>query len=101
MKSNFLDHRHVLVPLAAAITAKHCENVVVISSNNGLLYLMGTGSQRYVWSRHLFYIALEAGIYCENKGSIEKTRDLCRGVASLHFMGGHGQYPLTPHKHSY
>ena len=56
--------------------SKHCENVAVISSNNGLLYLMCTGSQRYAWSRHLFYIALEAGIYCENKGSIEKTRDL-------------------------
>ena len=61
LKSN--DHRHVLVPLAAAVTAKHCENVAIISSNNGLLYLMRAGSQRYVWSCHLFYIALGAGIY--------------------------------------
>ena len=72
----FLDHRHVLVPLAAAVTTKHRKNVAVISSNNSLLYLMCTGSQRYAWSRHLFCIALEAGIYCENKGSIEKARDL-------------------------
>ena len=43
LKSNFLDHRHVLVHLAAAVTTKHCENVAVISSNNGLLYLMRTG----------------------------------------------------------
>ena len=49
---------------------------MVISSNNSLLYLMRTGSQRYAWSSHLFYFALEVGIYCENKGSIEKTRDL-------------------------
>ena len=47
LKSNFLDHRHVLVPLAAAVITKHCENVVVISSNNSLLYLMRTGSQCY------------------------------------------------------
>ena len=48
LKSNFLDHRHVLVPLAAAVTPKHHENVAVISSNNNLLYLMCTGSQHYV-----------------------------------------------------
>ena len=39
LKSNFLDHRHVLVPLAAAVTAKYCENVAVTSSNNGLATL--------------------------------------------------------------
>ena len=61
LKSNFLYHRHVAVPLAAAVTTNHCENVAVISSNNGLLYLMRSGQC------HLFYIALEAGIYCENK----------------------------------
>ena len=55
---------------------KHRENVAVISSNNSLLYLKRTGSQRYAWSCHFFCITLEAGIYCENKGSIEKTRDL-------------------------
>ena len=38
LKSNFLDHRHVLVPLAAAVTTKHRENVAVISSNKSLLY---------------------------------------------------------------
>ena len=27
LKSNFLDHRHVLVPLSAAVATKHCENV--------------------------------------------------------------------------
>ena len=32
LKSNFLGHRHVLVPLAAAVTTKHHENVAVISS---------------------------------------------------------------------
>ena len=26
----FLDHSHVLVPLAAAVTTKHCENIAVI-----------------------------------------------------------------------
>ena len=30
LKSNFLDHRHVLVPFAAAVTTKHGENVAVI-----------------------------------------------------------------------
>ena len=82
LKSNFLDHRRVLVPLAAAVTPKHCENVAVISSSNNLLYLMCSGSQLYVWlrhlfyfawSRHLFYFALEAGIYV-----LQKTRDLLR-----------------------
>ena len=29
-KSNFLDYRHVLVTLAAAVTTKHCKNVAVI-----------------------------------------------------------------------
>ena len=47
LKSNFLDHRHVLVPVAAAVTAKHRENVAVISRNNNLLYLTPTGNQRY------------------------------------------------------
>ena len=47
LKPNFLDHRHVLVPVAAAVTAKHCENVEVISRNNNLLYLMPIGNQRY------------------------------------------------------
>ena len=46
------------------------ENVAVISSNNSLLYLLRTDSQHYAWSRHLFCIALEAGIYCENKRSM-------------------------------
>ena len=45
LKSNFLGHIHVLVPVAAAVTTKHQENVAVISSNNSLLYLMHTGSQ--------------------------------------------------------
>ena len=49
----FLGHTHVLVPLAAAVTTKHRENVAVISSNNSLLYLMRTSSQRYVLARHL------------------------------------------------
>ena len=30
LKSNFLGHRHVLVPLEAAVTTKHHKNVVVI-----------------------------------------------------------------------
>ena len=35
LKSNFfLDHRHVLVPVAAAVTTNHRENVAVISRNN-------------------------------------------------------------------
>ena len=46
-----------------AVTAKHHENVAVISSNDSLFYLMRTGSQRYEWSCHLFYFALEVGIY--------------------------------------
>ena len=33
LKSNFFYHRHVLVPLAAAVTPKHSENVAVISSS--------------------------------------------------------------------
>ena len=51
------------IPVAAVVTTEHRENVAVISSNNSLLYLMRTGSQRYAWSCHLFCIALEAGIY--------------------------------------
>ena len=47
LKSNFLDHRHVRVPLAAAVIPQHRENVAVISSNNSFLYMMRTGSQRY------------------------------------------------------
>ena len=50
LKSNFLDHRHVLAPFAAAVTAKHRENVVVISSDSSLLYLTPIGSQ------HLFLL---------------------------------------------
>ena len=57
----FIDHRHILVPVTAAVTMKHCENVAVISSNNSLLCLIHTGSQRYGWSSHLFCIILEAG----------------------------------------
>ena len=30
LKSNFLGHRHVLVPVAAAVTTKHRVNVAVI-----------------------------------------------------------------------
>ena len=33
------------IPLAAAVTPIHRENVAVISSNNSLLYLIHTGSQ--------------------------------------------------------
>ena len=47
LKLTFLDHRHILVPVAAAVTTKHCENVAVISRINNLLYLMPTGSQWY------------------------------------------------------
>ena len=52
----FLGHRHVLVPVAAAVATKHFENVGVISSNNGLLYLMPTDNQCNRRSRHLSYI---------------------------------------------
>ena len=47
LKSNFLDHKHVLGPFAAAAAAKHLENIVVSSSNYNLLYLMPTGGQHY------------------------------------------------------
>ena len=52
--------------------------MVVISSDNDLLYLMHTGSQRYAWLRHLLYIALEAaGIYWENKAGIFEEWNPC------------------------
>ena len=54
LKLNFLDHRHVLVPLAAAVTTKYPENVAIISSNNNLLYSFCTSC--YALSCHLFYI---------------------------------------------
>ena len=57
------NNRHVLVPFAAAVTTKHCENVAVISSNSNILYLMPTGSLRILY--RLF-----------RQGYIEKTRDL-------------------------
>ena len=42
LKSNFLDHRHVLVPVAAAVTMKHRENVAVIRSNNSFIFQYST-----------------------------------------------------------
>ena len=53
LKSNLFSHTHVLVPVAAAVTTKHRENVLVISSNKILC----------PWSCPLLYIILEAGIY--------------------------------------
>ena len=61
----FLGHRHI-VPLAAAVTTKHSENVAAISSNNSLLYLM-----RNVTGGHTTWF-----LPPQRQGSIAKTRDL-------------------------